>query len=236
MAKCRILLADADFQMRELMRAVFSAQGYEVLEAGAGDEVLQKLSSHSCDCVLLDHNIPGLDGIAACRAIRAIADVPIIVVSSRSSEPDKVSALDAGADDYVVKPFGVEELSARVHAAMRRAPKSHSTPQVLILDGVSINFITHRVSAPDRDEHLTPKEFDLLQFMVSHPGQVLPHRRMLQAVWGPDYGDEVEYLRVFVNQLRNKIERDAHSPKYLLTEPWIGYRFAPPPSFDGFSI
>ncbi|MGA7295143.1 MAG: response regulator transcription factor [Terriglobales bacterium] len=225
----KILLIDDEPQMRRVMRATLVANGYEVAEAGSGEEALQKLSTEDSDFVLLDLNLPGLDGIKTCRAIRAISEIPIIVVSVRRSEKDKVSALEAGADDYVSKPFGIQELIARIHAVTRRGMKTNNQSQVLILEKVSIDFETHRVTTPDREEHLTPKEFDLLRYMTSHAGQILPHRRLLQAVWGPDHGDEVEYLRVFINQLRNKIEEDAHNPKYLLTEPWVGYRFVPPP-------
>lgn len=225
----RILLVDDEPQMRRVMRSSLVARGYEVVEAKSGEEALQKLGGESCDFVLLDLNLPGLDGIRTCRAIRASFEIPIIVVSIRHSERDKVSALDAGADDYVSKPFGIQELLARIHAVTRRLPKGDGQSHTLVLDGILIDFETHRVTGPDREERLTPKEFELLRYLVSHAGQVLPHRRLLQAIWGPDHGNEVEYLRVFVNQLRNKIERDAHNPKYLLTEPWVGYRFAPPP-------
>jgi two-component system KDP operon response regulator KdpE len=149
-------------------------------------------------------------------------------VSIRNSEQDKVAALKAGADDYVTKPFGVPELLARVEAVARRKPVIRKKTKVLVLGNVKIDFETYKIATPDGEEHLTPKEFELLRYMVSHAGEVIPHRRLLQAIWGPDYGHEVEYLRVLVNQLRGKIERDPHNPKYLLTEPWVGYRFVPP--------
>lgn len=225
----KIMLVDDEPQMRRVLRSSLVAHGYEVIEARSGEEALQNLGTKGCDFVLLDMNLPGLDGIKTCRAIRAFSETPIIVVSIRGSERDKVSALEAGADDYVTKPFGVQELLARIHAVTRRNPKANSESHILVLDKVLIDFETHRVTAPNRDVRLTPKEFELLRFMVSHAGEILPHRRLLQAVWGPDHGNEVEYLRVFVNQLRQKIEEDAHNPKYLLTEPWVGYRFAPPP-------
>ena len=140
-----------------------------------------------------------------------------------------MAALQAGADDYVTKPFGVPELLARVEAVARRKPVIRKRTKALVLGKVQIDFETYKVTAPDREEHLTPKEFELLRYMVSHAGEVIPHRRLLHAVWGPDYGDDVQYLRVFVNQLRRKIEVDPHDPKYLLTEPWVGYRLVPPP-------
>jgi two-component system KDP operon response regulator KdpE len=173
-------------------------------------------------------NLPGRDGLATCRTIRAGSDVPIIIVSVRSSERDKVAALKAGSDDYVTKPFSVPELLARLEAVTRRKPVTTHPPSILVLDGVRIDFDTRQITSSGGEEHLTPKELDVLRYMVSHAGQVLPHRRLLQALWGAEYGGEVEYLRVLVNQLRKKIERDPHHPKYLLTEPWVGYRFAPP--------
>lgn len=225
----KILVVDDEPQMRRALRASLNAHGYEVVEAQSGEEAVRKLDAEVCDFVLLDMNLPGRDGLATCRTIRAGSEVPIIIVSVRSSERDKVAALKAGADDYVTKPFSVPELLARVEAVKRRRPVTNRPPDVLVLDGVRIDFAAHQVTAPEGEEHLTPKELELLQFMVSHAGQVVPHRRLLQALWGPDYGGEVEYLRVLVNQLRKKIERDPHHPKYLLTEPWVGYRFAPPP-------
>jgi len=224
----KILVVDDEPQMRRALRASLSAHGHEVCEARSGEEALQKLDAGPCDFVLLDLNMPGQGGMAACRAIRTGSEVPIIVLSVRNSEQDKVAALRAGADDYLTKPFGVPELLARIEAVSRRKPAAGRRSNILVLDGVTVDFGTHMVKARNREEHLTPKEVELLRFMVLHPGQVIPHRRLLRAIWGPDYGEEVEYLRVFVNQLRRKIERDPHAPKYLLTEPWVGYRFSPP--------
>jgi two-component system, OmpR family, KDP operon response regulator KdpE len=223
----KILIVDDEPQMRRVMRTSLTAHGYEAVDARSGEEALQRLEAERFDFVLLDLNLPGLGGVSTCRAIRAGGEIPIIVVSIRMSEKDKITALDAGADDYITKPFGVQELLARMRAVQRRKGKP-DRPSLLRLDGVTVDFETHRVMGPDRDEHLTPKEFDILHYLVSHAGQVIPHRRLLQAVWGPDYGDEVEYLRVFVNQLRRKIETDTQKPKYLLTEPWAGYRFVLP--------
>lgn len=227
MSMGKILIVDDEPQMRRVMRTALTAHGYEAVDARSGEEALLKLEGGRFDTIFLDLNLPGLSGISTCRAIRAGSEVPIIVVSVRMSEKDKITALDAGADDYVTKPFGVEELLARIRAVQRRKGKPEHTT-LLHLDGVTVNFETHRVTGATRDEHLTPKEFELLRYLVSHAGQVVPHRRLLQAVWGPDYGDEVEYLRVFVNQLRRKIEADTQNPKYLLTEPWAGYRFVLP--------
>lgn len=226
----KILVVDDEPQMRRALRASLNAHGHEVVEAASGEEALRKLDAEPCDFVLLDLNMPGVGGMAACRTIRTGSEIPIIVVSIRNSEQDKVAALKAGADDYVTKPFGVPELLARVEAVARRKPVIRKKTKVLVLGNVKIDFETYKIATPHGEEHLTPKEFELLRYMVSHAGEVIPHRRLLQAIWGPDYGHEVEYLRVLVNQLRGKIERDPHKPEYLLTEPWVGYRFVPPRS------
>jgi two-component system KDP operon response regulator KdpE len=224
----KILVVDDQAQMRRVLRATLGAHGYEVVEASSGEEALRKLDVELCDLILLDLLMAGLGGLATCRAIRTGSQVPIIVVSIRASEQDKVIALEAGADDYITKPYGMQELLARVRAVARRKPVINERSKVLVLDGMTIDFEIHQVTGRGRTEHLTPKELDLLQYLVSHAGQVIPHRRLLQAVWGPDHCHEVEYLRVFVNQLRKKIEADSHNPMYLLTEPWVGYRFALP--------
>jgi two-component system, OmpR family, KDP operon response regulator KdpE len=229
----KILVVDDEPQMRRALRASLNAHDYQVVEAASGEEALRKLDVESCDFILLDMNMPGKDGMATCRAIRDTTDVPIVIVSVRKSELDKVAALKAGADDYVCKPFGVPELLARIEAVARRKPVTNRPANVLVLDEVKIDLEKHKVTTPLGDEHLTPKELELLRYMISHAGQVLPHLRLLQAVWGPDHGHEVEYLRVLVNQLRRKIERDPRHPRYLLTEPWVGYRFAPPPPLAG---
>ncbi|MGA3213398.1 MAG: response regulator transcription factor [Terriglobales bacterium] len=228
MSLAKILVVDDEPQMRRVLKASLHAHDYEVVEASSGDEALRKLDAESCDFVLLDLNLPGLDGMTACRRMRAASGVPIIVVSIRASERDKVAALHAGADDYITKPFGVQELLARVQAVTRRKPGAGRKQPALVLDGVTVDFETHQVTGSRGNGHLTPKEFELLRYMVSHAGQVIPHRRLLQAVWGAEYGDEVEYLRTFMNQLRRKIEPDPHNPRFLITEPWAGYRFAPP--------
>jgi two-component system KDP operon response regulator KdpE len=181
------------------------------------------------DLVLLDMNMPGTGGVETCRQIRASSEVAVIMLTVHDAEKDKVAALDAGADDYVTKPFSTPELLARVRAALRRVPASpEGGPESIHLDGIEINFSTRRVIADGREVRLTPKQFDVLHFLASNPNVPIPHGRLLQAVWGPDYGNQVEYLRVFVNQLRKKIEPDPSHPRYLLTEPWVGYRFAMP--------
>jgi two-component system, OmpR family, KDP operon response regulator KdpE len=225
MSSGRILVVDDDPQIRRVLRTTLIAQGYEVVDARSGDEALERVRSEKLDLVILDMNMPGMNGIETCRSIRSSSDIAIIMLTVRDSEADKVEALDAGADDYMTKPFGSPELLARIRAALRRLPQIATGLQTVRVDDMEINFTTRRVTVGSKEIRLTPKEFDLLQYMVSHPNLPLPHTKLLQSVWGPDYGDEVEYLRVFVNQLRKKIEKNPSSPKYLITEPWIGYRF-----------
>jgi two-component system, OmpR family, KDP operon response regulator KdpE len=225
----RILVVDDDPQIRRVVRTTLVAQGYEVGEARTGKEAVEKHSQQRFDLILLDVNMPGMGGLETCRELRSSSDVAIIMLTVRNAEEDKVRALDAGADDYVTKPFSTPELLARIRAALRRLPTSPvDSHQTLALEDCLINFSTRRVTAGDKEVRLTPKEFDLLQFLVAHANVPIPHARLLQAVWGPDYGNEVEYLHVFINQLRKKIEKDPSQPKYLLTEPWVGYRFCIP--------
>lgn len=229
MSAVRILVVDDEPQIRRVMRATLTGHGYFVADSRSGEEALEKLDADRFDLVLLDMNMPGMGGLAACREVRARWDVAIIVLTVKNTERDKVQALDAGADDYVTKPFSMPELLARIRAALRRLPqKLEDTLETITLADVVINLKTRRVSAGSRESRLTPKEFDLLQFLLSHPNEPVAHGTLLQAVWGPDYGGEVEYLRVFVNQLRKKIEPDPSNPRYLLTEPWVGYRFQLP--------
>jgi two-component system, OmpR family, KDP operon response regulator KdpE len=225
MSVIRILVVDDEPQIRRVMRTTLGAAGYLVSEARSGEEAIEKLKGEKRDLVLLDLNMPGMGGLEACRAIRSASDLPIVVLSVRGSEKDKVAALDAGADDYVTKPFGMEELLARIRAALRRAPPAEGAPKVLSLEGVEIDLGARRITARGREVRLTPKEFDLLSYLVANPNVTIPHERLLRAVWGPEYGNEVEYLRVFVNQLRKKIEANPARPKHILTEPWVGYRF-----------
>jgi len=224
----RIMVVDDEPQIRRVMRAALTTTGYEVSDARSGEEAVEKLGAEKFDLILLDVNLPGMSGLEACRAIRhetLMPDIPIIMLTVRNAEKDIVEALDAGADDYVVKPFGTPELLARIRAALRRAPLlQDSAPQQISLKDVEVDFVSRQVTVRGRTVRLTPKEFDLLRYLVTHPNKVIAHRELLQAVWGPDYGDEVEYLRVFVNQLRRKIEPQPAKPRYLLTEPWVGYR------------
>ena len=227
MSAGKILVVDDDPQIRRVMKATLVGHSYEVIEARTGEDALQELAHEMPNLVLLDMNMPGMGGLETCRAIRAGSDIPVVILSVRNTEKDKVAALDAGADDYVTKPFGIEELLARIRAALRRSPlSSESGPHAFSAPDLEIDFDTRRVRASGKDVRLTPKEFDVLRFLVAHAGRPVTHRELLQAVWGPDYGDEPEYLRVFINQVRKKIEANPAKPKYVLTEPWVGYRFA----------
>ncbi len=220
----RILVVDDDPQIRRVMRVTLTGQGYEVDDAKSGDVALEKLREQRFDLVLLDMNMPGLGGVETCREIRSQSEIAILMLTVRDTEEDKVAALDAGADDYITKPYNVPELLARIRAALRRTPSAQGPAGLLKIGHVEVDFDTRRVKARGRDVHLTPKEFELLRYLVTHANKVVPHRELLQAVWGPDYGDQVDYLRVFVNQLRKKIEANPSHPAHLLTEPWVGYR------------
>ena len=226
MSAGRILVVDDDPQIRRAMRATLSTKGYEVGDARSGEAALDKLRTESYDLVLLDMNMPGVGGMETCREIRAGSDVAIIMLTVNNTEKDKVGALDAGADDYVTKPFSMPELLARIRAGLRRMPPSAlANPQQLRLGEVEIDFASRQVIAQGRTVRLTPKEFELLSYLVTHPNRTISHRELLQAIWGPDYGDELEYLRVFINRLRKKIEAHPANPQYLLTDAWSGYRF-----------
>ncbi len=228
MSNPKILVVDDEPQIRRVMRTTLIGRGYIVSDAKSGEEALEKLRDEKPDLILLDMNMPGMGGLAACRTIRGALDVPIIILSVRSAEKDKVEALDAGADDYVTKPFSTPELLARIRASLRRTAPADASQQSLTLEDVTIDLAARVVRRGDKSTRLTPKEFDLLQYFISNPNEAIPHGRLLQAVWGPDYGDEVEYLRVFVNQLRKKIEPEPSNPRYITTEPWVGYRFRTP--------
>jgi two-component system KDP operon response regulator KdpE len=221
-----ILVVDDEPQIRRTMRATLSTHGYVITEATNGEDAIESARKNRPDLVLLDVNMPGMGGIEACREIRRGSDAPIIMLTVRNAERDKVAALDAGADDYVVKPFGIEELLARIRAALRRYSPGEEVPPFVSKD-MTIDFENREVTVRGKGVHLTPKEYDVLKHLVANQGKPLTHRRLLQSVWGPDYGEETENLRVVINQLRKKIEVNPANPKYILTEPWIGYRFQP---------
>jgi len=223
------LIVDDAPQIRRVMRVILSGENYEVLEARSGEAALLRFREFLPDLVLLDLNMPGMSGLETCRAIRETSDVPIIVLTVRREEDEKVEALDAGADDYVTKPFGKHELLARIRAALRRSPASPTAgPRTFVAGDLEIDFEARKIRSGTKNVRLTPKEFDLLRYLVSHAGKPVPHRELLQAVWGPDYGDQTDYLRVFITHLRKKIEPNPAKPQYILTDPWLGYRFEMP--------
>jgi two-component system KDP operon response regulator KdpE len=221
----RILVVDDQAQIRRFMRTTLAGAGYEVGDAKTGEEALEKLREFRPDLVLLDVNMPGLGGLAVCKEIRSDANVAIIMLTVRNSEGDKVAALDAGADDFVTKPFSTPELLARIRAALRRVPSPPSSPVRFHVGRLVVDFAARTVANGATTEHLTPKELDLLRYLTQHANEAVSHRELLQAVWGPDYGDQVDYLRVFIKNLRKKIETNPEHPEYIRTEPWVGYRF-----------
>ncbi len=229
MSKGRILVVDDDPQIRRVMRVTLVAQGFEVRDARSAEQAFEFLEHEKFDLVLLDINLPGMGGLEVCRNVRATSDAAIIMLTVRDTEKDKIEALDAGADDFVTKPYSTPELLARIRAALRRVPLSpEAGPHLIRLNDVDIDLVQRHITVRGKTVRLTPKEFDLLHYLVTHPNVPLTHLRLLQAVWGPDYGNEVEYLRTFINQLRKKIEKNPAKPKHILTEPWVGYRFELP--------
>jgi len=222
-----ILLVDDEISIQRTMTPLLRSRGYEVSVAGTGREALESVEGERPDLIVLDLGLPDLDGIEVCRRVRARWDTPILVLSARGAEKDKVAALDEGADDYVTKPFGPEELLARVRAAIRRASGGESGDTGQLRRGdLTIDFDRRRVLRGEAEIKLTPKELELLTLMARHAGQVLTHRVILKTIWGPHAVDQPEHLRVLMGQLRKKIEPDPARPRYLLTEPWVGYRFA----------
>ncbi|QQS47154.1 MAG: response regulator transcription factor [Acidobacteriota bacterium] len=222
----RILVVDDEPQITRVLRRTLSAQGYEVQTSGDGEEALEVFMNWNPGLVITDLSMPVMGGLELCRRIRKISTTPVIVLSVKGEERAKVEALDAGADDYITKPFGVDELLARIRVAFRRSQTIEGRPSQDIGD-FHIDLDARSISVTGREIHLTPKEFDLLIYLIKHAGKVLTHRTLLGAVWGGDYTEQNEYLRVFVGQLRKKIEPDPAHPRYIITEPWIGYRFLP---------
>jgi two-component system KDP operon response regulator KdpE len=228
-----ILIVDDEPQIRRVIKAALSKQGYVVADARSGEIALDMIREERFDMVILDRNMPGIGGLETCRAIRNTSDIGIIMLTVRKAENDRIEALDAGADDYVTKPFSMPELSARIRANLRRVPSaSRSGAQTIRFGAVCVDLATHHLSVAGADVRLTPKQFEVLQYFVENANVSIPHARLLQAVWGPDYRDEVEYLHVVVNQLRKKIEADPSHPRYIITEPWFGYRFQLPDDTD----
>jgi len=228
--KQRILIADDEPQITRVLRTGLTTRGYEVRVAADGESALDTFNDWHPDLVVTDLAMPNLDGLELCRRLRLVSQVPIIVLSVKGEEKTKVEALDAGADDFVTKPFSMEELLARVRATLRRAPapSNEDTDSAVLASGdFRLDIETRKVIVLGKELHLTPKEFELLAHLMRHAGKVLTHRKLLTAIWGANYSEQTEYLRVFIGQLRKKIEPDPGSPRYILTEPWIGYRFDP---------
>ncbi len=224
----RILVVDDEQQISRVLRTTLSAQGYDLRVANDGETALEIMKDWTPDLVITDLAMPNMDGIELTRRVRAKGTMPIIVLSVRGEERTKVQALDVGADDYVTKPFGMNELLARVRANLRRIPAEEPEVKAVIEVGdFRIDVGAHTVAVRGKEIRLTPKEFDLLAFLAQRPGKAVTHRALLAAVWGAEATEQPEYLRVFVGQLRKKIEPDPSAPRYILTEPWVGYRFTP---------
>jgi two-component system KDP operon response regulator KdpE len=222
-----VLVVEDDAGIRQSLFETLSALGFVIGEAGNGEEALLRLRMIGYDAVLLDVNMPGMGGIEACRRIcHSYPHLPIIMLTVRDEEDDKVEALDAGADDYVTKPFQIRELTARLRSAIRRSktlPVSPDSPTVI--GSIMLDPSRYRIEKQGREIHLSPKEFEMLRYLMQHAGRPVPHNRLLTSIWGPEYGNEREYLRVLISQLRKKIEDDPAHPTYILTESYIGYRF-----------
>ena len=223
--KPRILVVDDEPQLTRVLLRSLTSKGYDVRIAGDGEFALQTFHDWPASLVITDLAMPNMGGLELCRKLRQTSEVPIIVLSVRGEEKTKVEALDAGADDYITKPFGMDELLARIRAALRRQPSSDAEARVLEAGDLRIDLDAHVVTRGGEEVRLTPKEFDLLAHLVRNAGKVLTHRALLGAVWGGDYTEQHEYLRVFIGQLRKKIEPDPSNPRYIVTEPWVGYRF-----------
>jgi two-component system KDP operon response regulator KdpE len=225
--KQRILVVDDEPQLTRVLRRSLTTQGYDVRVAGDGEFALQTFRDWPPALVITDLAMPNMGGLELCRRLRKVSEVPIIVLSVRGEEDTKVEALDVGADDYVTKPFGMDELLARVRAALRRKPEGADKALAVEVGDFRFDLQLHTVTKSGNELRLTPKEFDLMVYLIRNAGKVLTHRALLGAVWGGDSTEQTEYLRVFIGQLRKKIEVDHSAPRYILTEPWIGYRFNP---------
>src|ERR1700704_3493735 len=224
--KAKVLVVDDEPQITRVLRTVLTSQGYQVRTAAEGESAMTNFTEWRPELVITDLYMPHMDGIELCRRIRAVSNVPIIVLSVKGEERTKVDALDSGADDYVTKPFGIDELMAPVRAALRRAGVDNDLASFDVGD-FRIDLEARRVHVRGNEVRLTPKEFDLFVYMARHPNRVITHRTLLEAVWGEASQEQPEYLRVFMGQLRKKLESDPSNPRYLVTEPWVGYRFNP---------
>jgi two-component system, OmpR family, KDP operon response regulator KdpE len=222
-----ILVVDDEPQITRVLRTSLSAQGYDIRVANTGEMALEIMKDWAPNLIITDLSMPSVDGVELTRQVRAISQIPIVVLSVRDKEQQKVEALDAGADDYITKPFGMNELLARVRANLRRVRTENEPDAVVEAGDFRIDTAAHKVTVRQQEVRLTPKEFDLLLYLARRPGKVITHRTLLGAIWGGQSTEQVEYLRVFVGQLRKKLEPDSSSPRYIVTEPWVGYRFEP---------
>jgi two-component system KDP operon response regulator KdpE len=225
-AAATILVVDDEPQIQRFLKPGLTAGGYEVTSAVSGQTAIRMIATSAPDLVILDLGLPDMDGKEVIREVRSWSEIPIIVLSARDREAEKIAALDIGADDYVNKPFSIGELLARIRTALRHVGRGVETANVLSTQGIIIDIAAHSVTRNGENLHLTPKEFDLLVLLMKSPGRVLTHRQILSAVWGPAHVDDMQYLRVFIGQLRIKLEDDPSDPRLILTEPGIGYRFA----------
>jgi two-component system, OmpR family, KDP operon response regulator KdpE len=227
MNEIRILVADDEPQITRVLRRSLSSKGYEVQIASDGEEAMTVFEQWKPNLIITDLSMPGMGGLELCRRIRKSSQVPILVLSVKGEERMKIEALDTGADDYITKPFGMDELFARIRVALRRASMVSNDDRKLEIGDFQIDQSTRTVRVRNEEVHLTPKEYDLLLYFARNPGKVLTHRILLGAIWGGDSVEQNEYLRVFIGQLRKKIEKDPANPQYIVTDPWVGYRFNP---------
>ncbi len=225
--KCNILVVDDEAQITRVLKTTLSALGYGIRTAADGVQALQEMQSWAADLIITDLRMPNMDGLELCRKVRIQSRIPIIVLSVKGEESIKVEALDAGADDYVTKPFSVNELLARIRAALRRTTGEELEQSLIVTGDFNIDVSGRRVEVRNQEVHLTPKEFDVLVYLARRPDKVITHRALLSAVWGPNSVEQPEYLRVCIGHLRKKLEFNESAPRYIVTEPWVGYRFQP---------
>jgi two-component system, OmpR family, KDP operon response regulator KdpE len=221
----RVLVVDDEPQIQRFLRPALTAAGYEVIEAGTGAQALKAIATMAPDLIILDLGLPDMDGKEVVQNVRGWSELPIIILSARDRESEKIAALDLGADDYIEKPFGIGELTARIRTALRHRTREDGGVTEISVDGLHIDTVRRLITRDDTPIHLTPKEYDLVLMLARHAGRVVTHKALLTSVWGPAHADDLHYLRVFVGQVRGKIERDPSSPAIIRTEPGVGYRF-----------
>jgi len=220
-----VLVVDDEPQIQRFLRPALTAAGYEVIEAGTGAQALKAIATMAPDLIILDLGLPDMDGKEVVQNVRGWSELPIIILSARDRESEKIAALDLGADDYIEKPFGIGELTARIRTALRHRTREDGGVTEISVDGLHIDTVRRLITRDDTPIHLTPKEYDLVLMLARHAGRVVTHKALLTSVWGPAHADDLHYLRVFVGQVRGKIERDPSSPAIIRTEPGVGYRF-----------